>query len=49
MSTYKSYGTVKSTPSRRSRKNLRQEVFMFNKRAARLKRKEARLARKGAV
>lgn len=43
---YKSYGTVKSTPSRMARKHMRQVVFLFNKKAAKAQRKANRLARK---
>lgn len=46
---FKSYGLKASTPQRMTRKRLRATVFMFNKRAAKLRRKEARLSRKARV
>jgi hypothetical protein len=43
---FKSYGTRKSTPSRMARKHVRREVFIFNKKLSKTRRKLARLARK---
>lgn len=43
---YKSYATHATTKSRLARKHLRQEVFVFNKKAARLRRKEIRVLRR---
>jgi hypothetical protein len=43
---YKSYGNQKSTPSRMSRKRMRRDVFMGNKKMAKALRKAARLERK---
>jgi len=43
---YKSYPNCKTTRSRLARKHLRQEVFMFNKKAARARRKAVRLLRR---
>lgn len=43
---YKSYPTSKDTQSRKMRKSMRRDVFWHNKKAAKLRRKEARLARK---
>ncbi len=42
---YLAYGTRKSVPKRLARKHLRQEVFQTNKKAARARRKAARLFR----
>lgn len=46
MSTYKSYGTRKTVPKRLARKHLRSEVFWENKKAAKVRRKAERLARR---
>jgi hypothetical protein len=46
---YKSYGKSKGTPSRKTRKGLRNSVFIANKKMAKVQRKEARLARKMAM
>lgn len=43
---FKSYSTKATTPQRMTRKRARQTVFTFNKKAAKLRRKETRLARK---
>jgi hypothetical protein len=43
---YKSYGTRKSTPSRMTRKHMRRDVFVSNKKMARVQRKSLRLKRK---
>ena len=42
---YKSYATKKDTKSRLARKQARRGVFVFNKKAAKLRRKARRLAR----
>jgi len=42
---YKSYATKAGTPQRMARKKMRRDVFVFNRRAAKLRRKEARMAR----
>lgn len=42
---FKSYPTKKTTPSRMARKHSRREVFVHNKKAAKLRRKALRLAR----
>jgi len=44
--TYKSYGTRKSTPSRMVRKHLRRDVFVFNRKASKVRRKAKRLERR---
>lgn len=46
---YKAYGKKASTSQRMTRKRMRVTVFTFNKRAAKLRRKEARLARQAVV
>jgi hypothetical protein len=46
---YKSYGNQKSTPSRMARKHMRREVFIFNKKMAKVARKARRLERKSLV
>lgn len=46
---YKSYSIKANTPSRMARKRARQAVFTFNKRAGKLRRKEARLSRKAQL
>jgi hypothetical protein len=43
---YKAYGTAKSTPVRMARKRARRDVFLFNKKASKLRRKTIRLERK---
>lgn len=43
---YKAYGKKATTPSRGTRKGMRNSVFVFNKRAAKLRRKVARVARR---
>lgn len=43
---YKSYGTKLSTPSRGTRKGMRNSVFITNKKMAKAARKAARLARR---
>lgn len=43
---FKSYPTKTDTPRRMVRKNERRKVFVHNKKASKLRRKEARLARK---
>lgn len=43
---YKSYPNKTTTKSRLARKHLRGEVFLFNKKAARARRKEIRLFRR---
>lgn len=48
MSTYKAYPNSKDTPRRTARKGLRRVVFIFNKKASKLRRKAARLERKSA-
>jgi hypothetical protein len=45
----KSYATKATTPQRMTRKRLRREVFVFNKKEARLRRKENRLKRKSLL
>jgi hypothetical protein len=47
--TYKSYPTKATTPQRMARKRTRRDVFVFNRRAAKLRRKEARIARQTLV
>lgn len=39
---YKSYGTRQSTPSRKTRKSMRSQVFLANKRMGKLARKAAK-------
>jgi len=43
---YKSYPTKKSAPQRMTRKRMRRDVFVSNKKAAKAARKAARLERK---
>ena len=43
---YKAYPTVKSTPQRMARKRMRRDVFVANKKMAKIARKAARLERK---
>lgn len=43
---FKSYPTKIDTPRRMARKNERAKVFVHNKKASKLRRKELRLARK---
>jgi hypothetical protein len=43
---YKAYPNKKSTPSRMTRKRLRRDVFLSNKRLAKAARKARRLERK---
>jgi hypothetical protein len=43
---YQSYGNRKSTPSRKTRKGMRNTVFVANKKMAKAQRKAARLERK---
>jgi hypothetical protein len=42
----KSYAKVADTPSRKSRKGMRREVFLANKKATHIRKKAARLERK---
>jgi len=46
MSTYKSYLTVKTTPNRKTRKGSRRDIFLANKKMAKVRKKAARLERK---
>lgn len=46
MTNYKPYPNKKTLPSRMARKRGRSDVFRFNRSAAKLARKTARLARK---
>lgn len=43
---FKSYATKAKVPQRMSRKRARQDVFIFNKKMAKLRRKAERLKRK---
>lgn len=43
---YKSYATKSTTPSRLTRKGARREVFTFNSKISKARRKAARLARR---
>lgn len=43
---YKNYGTKISTPNRKTRKGLRNSVFVANKKMAKAQRKAERLKRK---
>lgn len=45
---YKSYPTKTTTPNRKTRKGMRRDVFVTNKKATKLRRKAARLARNNA-
>lgn len=45
---FKSYPTKKDTSSRMSRKHARRDVFWHNKKAAKLRRKAARMARRAS-
>ena len=49
MPNYKSYPTVKDTPSRKQRKAKRQAIFMENKLLNNVLRKARRIARKKAA
>lgn len=44
--TFKSYPNKKTAPQRMTRKRMRRDVFVANKKAAKLARKAARLERK---
>lgn len=44
--TYKAYPNQKSTPLRMTRKQMRRNIFVFNKKAAKARRKAIRLERK---
>jgi hypothetical protein len=46
MMNYKSYGKKTTNVSRMARKHMRREVFVFNKKAAKVRRKAMRLERK---
>ncbi len=46
---YKSYAKSVDTPSRKTRKGLRNSVFIANKKMAKMARKAARLERKSQV
>ena len=46
MPTYKSYAKATDTPSRKTRKGLRNSAFIANKKMAKAARKAARLERK---
>lgn len=46
---YKSYATKKVTPQRMSRKRMRRDVFMANKKMTKVRRKVARAERKSSV
>jgi len=43
---FKSYATKKTTPQRMTRKRMRRDVFMNNKKLTKVARKAARLERK---
>jgi hypothetical protein len=46
MSVYKAYPKENATPQRMARKRMRRDVFLFNKKASKLRRKTIRLERK---
>jgi hypothetical protein len=46
---YKSYPKVTTTPQRMARKRMRRDVFLANKKAAKIRRKVQRLERKSSV
>lgn len=46
---YKSYPNKKTTPQRMARKRSRQDVFQFNRKAAKARRKAAKIARENSA